>query len=243
MINIPITLFYILLGILPSTIWLLFYLRKDAHPEPKKQVIEIFFYGMLITIPAVLIEIYLTKSLNFLHFLPLSLILFSLIEIFIGIAFVEEFSKYLVVKWGMFRNSELDEPVDIMIYMIIAALGFAAAENVFLLFSFWEEVLLGQVVIITFGRFVSATFLHALASGILGYFLALSFFEAKRGWTLLIKGLVIATTLHGFYNFSIILIEDPILKIIIILVLLSVMAFFVSVAFRKLKKLKSICKL
>lgn len=39
----------IILGILPSVIWLAFYLRKDIHPEPKKWLFLIFLAGMAIT--------------------------------------------------------------------------------------------------------------------------------------------------------------------------------------------------
>ena len=48
--------FYIILGILPSLIWLAFYLKKDVHPEPKSEVLKIFFYGALVTIPAFFLE-------------------------------------------------------------------------------------------------------------------------------------------------------------------------------------------
>jgi len=49
--------FYIFFGILPSFIWLIFYLRRDVHPEPKSMILKIFFYGMLITLPAILFEV------------------------------------------------------------------------------------------------------------------------------------------------------------------------------------------
>ena len=60
----------------------------------------------------------------------------SIASIFIGGALIEEYVKYFMVKVGGFRNRELDEPCDIMIYMIIAALGFAALENILVLNNF-----------------------------------------------------------------------------------------------------------
>src|SRR4030043_794785 len=47
---------YVLLGFLPSLIWLLFYLRKDSHPEPKNQIIQIFVWGMMIGPLAAILE-------------------------------------------------------------------------------------------------------------------------------------------------------------------------------------------
>jgi len=47
---------YIVFGILPSLIWLSFYLRRDVNPEPKLMILKIFFYGMLASLPAILFE-------------------------------------------------------------------------------------------------------------------------------------------------------------------------------------------
>jgi RsiW-degrading membrane proteinase PrsW (M82 family) len=41
-----------------------------------------------------------------------------------------EIFKYLVVRFKVIKNPAFDEPTDIMLYMIIAALGFAAVENI-----------------------------------------------------------------------------------------------------------------
>ncbi len=48
---------YVFFGLAPSIIWLLFFLRKDHHPESNSMVLRIFFWGMLATIPAALIEL------------------------------------------------------------------------------------------------------------------------------------------------------------------------------------------
>jgi len=79
---------YIFFGILPSIIWLQFYLRRDVKPEPKSMILKIFFYGVLMTIPAIFIETFFfdkTQSLN------LSPSFLFLLDIFLGVAFVEEF--------------------------------------------------------------------------------------------------------------------------------------------------------
>ena len=48
---------YIIAGVLPSAIWLLFYLRKDRHPESKRMILKIFLYGMIAALPVILIEL------------------------------------------------------------------------------------------------------------------------------------------------------------------------------------------
>ncbi len=228
---------YTFFGILPSVIWLMFYLRRDSHPEPKRMVLKIFFYGMLAAVPAVLLEVGILEE-----FKSLPAVLTSILNIFVAVALVEEFLKYLVVKGKVFNSSEFDEPLDIMLYMIISALGFAASENILILFSLGPTFLLEKTFSISVFRFFGATFLHALCSGLLGYFLALSFFETKNRIKLLIAGLGIATLLHGLYNFSIIEIEGDLAFFIPILILIS-LAIFTVLGFKRLKKLKSICKI
>ena len=120
---------YLIFGILPSLIWLFYYLKKDLHPEPKRMILKIFIYGALATIPVFFIQINLSQLLSqiraSLFFVDYPIVI-ELLKWFLVIAFTEEIFKYLVVKLAVFRSRELDEPVDIMIYMIVAAFGFAA---------------------------------------------------------------------------------------------------------------------
>lgn len=230
---------YIVFGVLPSIIWLLFYLRKDIHPESNRMVLKIFFYGMIAALPAILLEMGILGKVADLNLSPIFL---SIFNIFIAVALVEEFLKYLVVRGKGFRSPEFDEPIDVMLYMIIAALGFAASENILILFSLGPTFLFGETLSITLFRFLGATFLHTLCSGVLGYFLALSFFETKSRGKFLIMGLGIATILHGFYNFSIIEIEGGLSFLIPIIILIS-LAIFLTFSFKRLKKIKSVCKI
>lgn len=233
-------LLYLIFGLAPSIIWLSFYLRKDAHPEPKRTVLKIFFLGMGVAVLAALIENLVSIGFSKLNG---SKILVQIGYIFLGVALVEEFLKYLVVEnkyFGALGESEFDEPLDVMLYMIISALGFAALENVLLFFygnlQFFETLLVSVL------RFIGATFLHALCSGSLGFFMALSFFERKKRRPLLFTGFTIATLLHGFYNFSIMKITGG-LRFLLPVLILGSLAVFVSFGLKKLKKIKSICKI
>ena len=231
-------LLYIFFGLAPSIIWLLFYLRKDSHPESNKMILKIFFYGMLAALPAALIEMGIFETFNKLNF---SSILVTILNIFIGVALVEEILKYLVVKEKVLNNPEFDEPLDAMLYMIIAALGFAAVENVLILFPLVPTFLIGEALAIISFRFVGATFLHALCSGLVGYFLALSFLKTRRRTELILMGLGIAIVLHGFYNFSIMLMKEEV-RLIIPIIILTGLAVVISFGFKKLKKMASVCE-
>ena len=123
---------YIIFGVIPSIIWLLFYLKKDVHPESNRMVLKIFFMGMLVAVPAVFLEIGIFKTFDAFNLPPL---LLAILNTFVGVALVEELLKYLVVRNQVLSHKEYDEPIDAMLYMIIAALGFAALENILILFQ------------------------------------------------------------------------------------------------------------
>ena len=221
-------LLLILFGFLPSIIWLGFYLRKDAHPEPKSMVLKIFFFGMLIAFPTALIEILLFELSSQFQF---SLITINLLNMFISVAMVEELMKYLIVRQKVVNNKEFDEPVDAMIYMIIAALGFAAVENILILFPLSE---LFEMFTISGIRFVGATFLHALCSATIGYFIALRRFRNKPG-RIVCFGAFTAIICHGLYNFSVLSINSD-YRFLAPGIILASLAVFVSWAFLDLKK-------
>lgn len=235
---------FLILSFLPSFIWLLFYLRKDAHPESNSMILKVFFLGMFFAIPTIFIELFFRSLINCqddfcfcqtdfqsnYYFL-----LICFLNIFIGVAFVEETIKYLVVKISVLKNSEFDEPLDVMLYMIISALGFVALENIlYILFAqSW-----GEVFTLLVFRFISATFLHALTSGILGYFIAIGFQKSKKRKVFFLIGFFIAVILHGLYNFYIINKEIYPASFIVI-----GLALLVSFAFKKIKKIPSVCKI
>ncbi len=228
---------------LPSIIWLSFYLRKDKHPEPNKLIIKIFFLAILVVPLAGLLEFAVSVLLNEIRFLN------KIILLVIVFAYIEEVIKYLVVKFGVLKNPEFDEPVDAMIYMIIAGLGFAAAENIYLLSQVHMvgDGLLKTLEFLT-ARFLGATFLHALASAIIGYFLAASLLiNSKVRKIFTAGGILAATLLHSIFNYIIILNNgqelDPISRNIFLFITLMGAAIIVSLMFRKIKNYRSICKI
>ena len=245
-------LFYILLGFLPSFIWLLFYLRKDSHPEPKKQILRIFLWGMLIAPLAAVLEFLIYWIMN-----P-SLEAREIISSFgqpqtmwqriAGVVLiapaVEEYLKYKIVRVKIINNSSFDEPLDAMIYLIVGALGFAAVENLIVVFENIAIPFSATLGIISF-RFLGATFLHVLASAITGYYLAKSLprRRKKMSFFFVAQGLALAIFFHGVYNYFVSLIEKDSRSVALIAALIIFMAIFVARGFRKLKKELSVCKI
>jgi len=234
---------YIVFGIIPSLAWLFYYLRKDVHPEPNLMILKIFFWGAAITVPVFFVQIGMNAMLESINVSPL---ISSLLYWFVVISFSEEFFKYLVIRFRVVNSPELDEPIDVMLYMIIAALGFAAVENILYIFipanqlSFTD--LISRTLLLSFVRFIGATFLHTLCSAVVGYALALSLCKLKNKLAYIITGLFMAVVLHGIYDFSIIGLDGN-FKIIIPIAILITLAILTSLGFEHLKKLKSVCKL
>ena len=196
---------------------------------------------MLIAIPTALIELGVLDQIGIIKDLPAFVsnpFLFLALKYFLVVALLEELMKYLIVKKEVFSAPEFDEPVDIILYMIICALGFAAVENILTLLPPKE---IAEALSTIWIRFIGATLLHTLCSAMLGYFLALSFFETKKRNRLAVVGLILAITLHGFYDLSIM--TEGSLNVLGPMIILIGLAIFVSFGFKKVKKLKSVCKI
>ena len=209
----------LVLAFLPSIIWLGLFLREDVHPEPRRLIVRVFVAGMLITIPTIALEAVLNcailgcpaqmaeNSTMFSFSSPLLMLpeaVRRVLYIFFGIALVEEVFKYVAVRYSIMRSPHFDEPVDALLYLIVAALGFAAVENAFTVSNAGIQAAglfrPGGVMVILGARSLSATLLHTLTSGILGYGLARSFFSRLHRRTFLFVGIVVATMVHGTYN-------------------------------------------
>ena len=183
-----------LIGIVPSLFWLWFWLREDKKkPAAKGLIVMVFILGMIAVVFVLPIEKFIQTSVSS-H--PWQLTLW---------AGTEEIIKYLAVLLVIYRTNHADEPIDWPIYMITAALGFAALENALFLIKPLSigatavGLLTGQL------RFLGATLLHTVTSGIFGIALGMSFHMEgiKRKWYLLL-GFAFAIALHSVFNFFII---------------------------------------
>ena len=209
-------------------------------------ILNIFLWGSIITVPVFLIQIGFSELLNQLQtftFFASYPIVIDAIKWFIIIALTEELLKYLVVKINISGSYVLDEPLDVMLYMVVAALGFTAVENILYLFSPIDnisfDVIIKTTLAVSFIRFIGATFLHTLCSATLGYFMALSFFKTEKRLKLTIIGIFISGATHGLYDFSIMTLKTP-LNFVIPVIIITGLAMFVIFAFNKTKRMKSI---
>ena len=217
----------IILGLLPGFAWLFFFLQEDQHPEPKRLILKTFLAGAAGGSFALAAPILLHSAFGLLQFQQLIFLSF------IVLALVEEIIKFFAAYFVVRKNPAFDEPVDAMIYMVVAALGFATVENLGAVSGgggSGQFALLSNALTTTTLRFVGATLLHALTSALVGYWWAIGIrrFMAKK---YIIYGLAAATLLHGIFNYLIISFGS----IIYAIAFLIVAAFFVLADFEKLK--------
>lgn len=239
-------LIYTLFAILPGFIWMLFFLNKDDNPEPKRVVLKVFIAGMMVTLPVFFIELGL---LNLLDGFSLESDVYDFIQYFLIVGVAEELFKYIAFRCTALKSQYLDEPIDIPIYMIVAGLGFATAENIILFSQKTFEILIEPASLAVI-RFIGANFLHALASGIFGFYIAVSFYRTNKRHFLFWGGFLIAVVIHGIFDFFL---KYSIIEhggeteltplIVIIMTALIVSYVLLRQALKKLKKLKTICKI
>ncbi|MEK7188058.1 MAG: PrsW family glutamic-type intramembrane protease [Patescibacteria group bacterium] len=215
----------LVLSLLPGFVWLTFFWEEeDAHPEPRNLIALVFISGMISAIIVALVG----KAITEYYFATIAEPSFLYILI---TASLEEIGKFLFIALFVSRLRAFDEPVDAMVYMVVGALGFATLENIAYL-SKEAEVsnMLGNVAQIASLRFVGSTLLHALCSGTLGYFWALSIRHFRHP-SYLILGVTLAITLHTYFNYLIITYGS----MFFVLPLLLVSGFFVLSDFEELR--------
>lgn len=230
---------YVLLTFLPPLVWLLFYLREDGHPEPKHLLLLAFLGGVLSAIPAIGAEVLVIGRDAYGHAIGIFANTFSLqnnvFGFFLIIALIEEFVKYLPVRLLLLRRPDFNEPVDAMIYMMTSALGFAAIENYLFVSDIFRNFGWAAGFEVSANRFLGANLLHALSSGIVGFFLARAFFLPYRRHFVAF-GIAVAAVLHALFNYLILTKEVAPQGTLYIALLLIVMAVMVFIDFERLKK-------
>ncbi len=183
----------LLIAIIPTVLLVRhFYLKDKNKPEPVGLIIKIFAIGILSAIPLIFIEMSVSGLLESIGYHSNNII-FSFFQAFIVAGFCEEFMKLLIVMKFVYNSIYFDETMDGIVYTIVASLGFACIENILYVIDGGLPVALL--------RGVTAVPLHAVASGIMGYFIGKSKFSDTNSVFLIIKGLMIAIIIHGSYNF------------------------------------------
>jgi RsiW-degrading membrane proteinase PrsW (M82 family) len=182
----------------PGALWLGYFHSHDRlEPAPKHYVAATYLMGAFLAGP---IAGWLIGGLAEVHpatapdLDPLSLA--HLVRAFLVIAVAQEVCKYAVVRYGVYRTAELDQPLDALVYMTAAGLGYAAYLTYRELAASGGEVFLSAAV----ARSVVTALAHACFAAILGYALGVAKFASAsvyRRAVWLMLGLAVAVVLDG----------------------------------------------
>ncbi len=212
-------------GIVPALFWLWFWLKEENQKsEPGGLVASIFIFGMISIIFVIPIEKFIQTNVS------------SSIWQTVFWASTEEVFKFLSVVVLLYKADRINEPIDWPVFLITAALGFAALENTLYLI---KPITLNQTTVgLLTGqlRYLGSTLLHAVSTGIIGISLGLSFYMGKyiKKFYLLV-GLLLAIALHSTFNFFIM--KDSGKNFLSILGFLWVVTIIIMLLFEKLRRM------
>ena len=209
-------------GVLPTIFWLWFWLKEDKlHPEPNKYIIYSFIFGIISAMLVLPFEELISNLIPGTGLITIA-----------ALASSEELFKYFGAYFSALTKKYMDEPIDAVIYMITVALGFAALENSLFLISAIKSggAEISRVMLVGNMRFIGATLVHTLCSGIIGLFIAMSFYKRKvLKKRFLLIGFILSAVLHTFFNFFIIKSENKIFLVFLaIWVAIIIMILFVE---------------
>lgn len=210
------------LAIAPGIAICLYIYFKDKHEkEPIKLLVISFILGILSVIPALILSLIGSEIIGF---VPESRsFIFSLVSCVVGIGLVEEFSKFIFVRYYTYKKDDFNEPFDGIVYCVMVSMGFATIENISYVYQYGE--------LTAWARMFTAVPMHAIFAIIMGYYMGIQKFYGKKNYALM--GLAYAALLHGVYDF--VLFNEDIPGGLQILGFLACIVFGIRVARKSIK--------
>jgi RsiW-degrading membrane proteinase PrsW (M82 family) len=185
-------MYLLLLALAPAIILMMYvYFRDKYEKEPIKLILKGILLGAIVIFPVGLIENYLMGFGSGLDKIPK-----AAYDGFIVAGATEEAFKYFMVFILIWRNRNFNEKFDGIVYAVSVALGFAAIENLFYVFS--ENSM--QVGLL---RAFTAVPGHTIFGIVMGFYLGLARFSPDRKGKWLLRAFLVPWLLHGIYDFLI----------------------------------------
>jgi len=200
-------------SITPVAVFLYLIYNKDHVKEPPMLLTKCFFGGIL----AIILTLILVIPISLLESLFAGDFLKSFYDAFLTAALPEEFSKFIILYWIIWRSKEFDHHYDGIIYAVFVSLGFALVENIMYVFSDEGGM---QVAIM---RAILAVPGHGFFAVIMGYYFSIArFHEGTEKNRLLMTSLLMAVFFHGVYDFILMYMDaksnNPLLIILLVII-------------------------
>jgi len=195
------------------------YSRDRYEKEPFSELIKALFAGILIVLPAILIEKLLTTVDPFSEGVP-----DAAYTAFVVAGLTEEAMKFLAFYIFFWNDRNFNEKFDGIVYAVYISLGFAGIENI--VYVFTGGIGVGIV------RALTAVPAHALFGIIMGYYFSIAKFSGRRKSAYLTLALIMPYLFHGLYDFLLMANSTVLLTLFI-----PVFIYFWYTGFRKMAKL------
>jgi RsiW-degrading membrane proteinase PrsW (M82 family) len=184
------------LALAPGTaIGLYIYLKDHHEREPLILLMISFLYGALSTI----VTLFISFPVNTFLLTKEDDVISQFINAFFKVALIEELSKFLFVRFILYRNKNFNEPFDGIVYAVMVSMGFATLENVLYVYQF------GFVTGVT--RMFTAVPAHAVFGIMMGYYLGRAKFTSTHELFYSILALLAPTLFHGAYDYFLFIAE------------------------------------
>jgi protease PrsW len=180
----------IALALAPGTAIALYIYLKDHHErEPLTLLLISFLYGALSTV----ITLFVSYPINAFLLTKPDDVVSQFINAFFKVALLEEASKFIFVRFILYRNSNFNEPFDGIVYAVMVSMGFATLENVMYVYEY--GLVTGLL------RMFTAVPAHAVFGIMMGYYLGRAKFTLGREIAYSLLALVVPTLFHGAYDY------------------------------------------
>lgn len=170
-------------------IGLYIYLKDKHEREPLGLLLISFLYGVMSTLVTLLISYPLEKF----FILKEQDVIDQFYNAFFKVALIEEFSKFLFVRFVLYYNKNFNEPFDGIVYAMMVGMGFACLENIIYVFEYGYET--GIL------RMFTAVPAHGTFAILMGYFLGKAKFSHKNGLYYSLLALLVPAFFHGAYDY------------------------------------------
>jgi RsiW-degrading membrane proteinase PrsW (M82 family) len=170
-------------------IGLYIYLKDHHEREPIGLLVTSFAYGAL----SVVVTLFISWPVDALVILRQDSTADQFVNAFFKVALVEEFSKFLFIRFILYYNKNFNEPFDGIVYATMVGMGFATLENVMYVFQYGFAT--GIL------RMFTAVPAHACFAILMGYYLGKAKFTHRHPLGYSLFALVVATAFHGAYDY------------------------------------------
>lgn len=178
------------------------YSRDKYEKEPLSILLKALLAGVLIVLPAVIVEQLLSIPGERMEGLG-----YSSYTAFVVAAFTEEGLKFLAFYFFFLNNKNFNEKFDGIVYSVFIALGFAGIENILYVFTGGYGV--GII------RALTAVPAHALFGIAMGYYFGIARFRSYQRSAFIFLAFFLPFLFHGLYNF-LLMSNSPVLLLVFI---------------------------